>query len=51
MRQNTKITGLATTSALNAVKNKIHNVSDLVKKTDYDGKYHTLSLNISQHLL
>ena len=29
------ISGLATTFALTAVQNKISNVSDLVKKTDY----------------
>ena len=32
------ITGLATTSALTAVKNKIPSISNLVKKTDYDKK-------------
>ena len=32
------ITGLATTAALNAVKNEIPNVSDSVKKTNYDAK-------------
>ena len=32
------ITGLATSSALTAVKNKIPNVNNLVKKTDYDAK-------------
>ena len=32
------ITGLATTSALTAVENKIPSVSNLVKKTDYDTK-------------
>ena len=32
------ITGLATTGALNAVKNEIPNVSSLVKKTNYDAK-------------
>ena len=30
------ITGLATSSALTAVENKIPNVSNLVKKTDYN---------------
>ena len=30
------ITGLATNSALNAVENKIPDVSSLVKRTDYD---------------
>ena len=32
------ITGLATNSALRAVKNKIPNVSNLVTKTDYNAK-------------
>ena len=32
------ITGLPTTAALNVVKNKIPNGSNLVKKTDYDAK-------------
>ena len=32
------ITNLATTAALTTVKNKITNVSDLVKKADYDAK-------------
>ena len=33
-----RITNLATTGALNAVENKIPNVSTLIKKTDYDAK-------------
>ena len=32
------ITGLATTTALNAVENEIPNISDLVKKSDYDNE-------------
>ena len=32
------ITGLATTSALTAVENKIPSISSSVKKTDYDTK-------------
>ena len=32
------ITGLATNSALNAVENKIPDVSNLVRETDYDTK-------------
>ena len=43
-------TGLATTATFNAVKNEITNVSDIVKKTDYDAeipaidvKYFTMS--------
>ena len=44
------ITGLATTATLNTVKNEIPNVSDIVRKTDYDaeipdigGKYFTMA--------
>ena len=32
------ITNLATTAALNVVKNEIPNFSDLVKKAEYDSK-------------
>ena len=32
------ITKLATTAALNAVKNELHNIRGLVKKADYDAK-------------
>ena len=32
------ITKLATTAALNAVKNELHDVRDLVKKADYNAK-------------
>ena len=32
------ISGLTTTSALTALENKIHSVSNLIKKTDYDTK-------------
>ena len=32
------ITGLVTTAAINIVENKIPDVSNLVKKTDYDAK-------------
>ena len=43
---------LATTvTVLNAVKNEIPNVSDLVKKTDLDKKYQILSLNMLPHLI
>ena len=42
-----RITGLATTSVLNTVENKIPIVSDLIKKTDYDAKIsQTSRLNI-----
>ena len=43
---------LATTvTVLNAVKNEIPNVSDLVKKTDLEKKYQILSLNMLPHLI
>ena len=32
------ITALATTSALNVVKNELHNIIDLVKKANFDTK-------------
>ena len=32
------ITALATTSALNVVKNELHNILDLVKKASFDTK-------------
>ena len=32
------ISGLATTTALTVVENKIPNISDLVKKADYDNE-------------
>ena len=40
------ITALATTNALTAFMNKIHNVRDLVKKADLLQKYQTLRKNI-----
>ena len=43
---------LATTvTVLNAVKNEIPNVSDLIKKTDLDKKYQIFSLNMLPHLI
>ena len=36
---------LATTTALTAVKNKIPNVSNLVKKTDYNTKINEIEKN------
>ena len=45
------ITGLANVAALNAVENKIPNVSDLVKKEIKMQKYQKLRLNISPHLI
>ena len=44
------INGLATTSAFNAVKNKVPNVSDLVKKNMMQ-KYQALRANIPIHLI
>ena len=41
------VTGLATTAALNAVKNETPNFSDLVKKTDYDAKASDIWLNLN----
>ena len=43
------ITGLATSSALTAVKNKIPNVNNLVKKTDYDAKILDIEKKITDH--
>ena len=40
------ITNLPTTAALTAVENKIPNVSDLVKKTNYDEKASEIQKNI-----
>ena len=47
----TSIAGLATTSALNTVENKIPNFSDLVKKQVKMQNYQTLRLNTSTHLI
>ena len=41
--------GLAATSALTAVENKIPNVSSLVKKTDYDTKADEIEKKITDH--
>ena len=38
LKKKSNITNLATTATLTAVQNKIPNVSNLVKKTDYDTK-------------
>ena len=43
------ITGLATTSALTAVENKIPDVSSLVKKTDYNTKISDIEKKITDH--
>ena len=45
------ITGLATTSALNAVENKISNIRDLVKKQIMMEKLQTLQLKTSPYLI
>ena len=47
MRLKVKYLSLPTTAALNAVENKIPNVSGLVDKTDYDAKI--LKVNILPH--
>ena len=41
------ITDLATTTAYNVIEDKIPNVSDLVKKTDHEGKNIRNGKNIS----
>ena len=43
------ITGLATNSALTAVEDKIPNVSNLVKKTDYNTKISDIEKKIADH--
>ena len=43
------ITNLATTTALTAVENKIPNVSNLVKKTDYNTKINEIEKKITDH--
>ena len=43
------ITGLATNSALTAVENKIRDVSNLVKETDYDTKILDIEKKIADH--
>ena len=45
------ISGLATTSALNAVENKKPDVSNIVKKQIMTQKYQTLNLNILLQLI
>ena len=40
------ISGLATIAALTAVKNKIPDVSNLVKKTDDDNKMHSVFISL-----
>ena len=43
------ISGLATTSAMTAVESKIPNVSNLVKKTDYDTQVNEIEKKITDH--
>ena len=43
------ISGLATNSALTTVENKIPNVSNLVKKTDYNTKINEIEKKIIDH--
>ena len=43
------ITGLVTTSALNAVENKIPSVSNLVKKTNYNTKISKLEKKLTDN--
>ena len=43
------ITGVATNSALNAVENKIPDVSSLVKKSDYDAKISEIENKVNDH--
>ena len=43
------IIGLATTSALTTVQNKIPDVSSLVKKTDYNTKITEIEKKVTDH--
>ena len=43
------ITGLATTSALTAVENKIPDVNGLIKKNDYDTKISEIEKKVTGH--
>ena len=45
----TNITGLVTNSALTAVENKIPDVSNVVKKTDYDAKILDIENKVNDH--
>ena len=44
-----RIIGLATSSALNPVENKIHDFSSLVKKTDYNTKISEIENKVNDH--
>ena len=50
LEKNSRISGLATKSALTAVENKIPDVSSLIKKPDYDTKISELENKISDHI-
>ena len=43
------ISGLATTSALTAVENKIPSVNNLVKKADYETRVNEIEKKITDH--
>ena len=43
------ISGLASSSALTAVENKINDVSSLVKKTDYNTKISEIENKVNDH--
>ena len=43
------ITGVATTSALTVVENKILDVSNLIKKTDYNTKMSEIENKVNDH--
>ena len=43
------ITGLVTNSALTAVENEIHDVSNVLKKTDYDAKILDIENKVNDH--
>ena len=43
------ISGLATTSALTAVENKMYNISSLVKKANYDAKITEIEKKLTDH--
>ena len=45
------IIGLAATSVLIAIENKIPNISNLVKKTDYNTKLNEIERRITNHTL
>ena len=48
-KKKSSISGLVTTSAVTAVKNKISNASSLVKKIDYDTKVSECKKKLTDH--